>query len=125
MTRLLTIALTLCAVLAQGQDKEYVTKIVSHYSEHDSANQELYRNDDGSEIEILGGFDNVGCPQETIVKINTPKPLTLDSLVVLWDEYKAECDSLNTAWERNNEWWVRKIVCMDGFMDFIRRKAGE
>ncbi len=70
-----------------------------------------------------------------------PEPLTIDSLVVLWDEYKAECHA-DSGWMKfqslakcrelgytvDDCGWHIKIyrkADFDGFADFIRRKAGE
>jgi hypothetical protein len=70
-----------------------------------------------------------------------PKPLTLDSLVVLWDEYKSWCDS-DSGWIKFQSlakcrelgytvedcgWHIKiyRKADIEGFMDFIRRKAGE
>jgi hypothetical protein len=69
------------------------------------------------------------------------KPLTLDSLVVLWDEYKSWCDS-DSGWIKFQSlakcrelgytvedcgWHIKiyRKADIEGFMHFIRRKAGE
>ncbi len=80
--------------------------------------------------------------------LKTIKPLTLDSIVVLWDEYKAECyadstvalgwpygvaiidvgDSLCTKFVIKRDtlrYKHRPVNGFEGFMSFIRRKAGE
>jgi hypothetical protein len=215
MTRLL-IALTLCAALVQGQDKECVTKIVSHYSACDSVERQesqragspldtntgllitgsLYRlfnsttfNGGGGKsltitytkdsLLVSGGLDPneaaktflrfIGVryifildslrneievlQQEAICRDTnkvlytfydtetmTPKeikPLTLDFLVVLMDQYEAECraDSFQVADYPKGIGpttlaiyyfrWEHMEPTLKGFRDFIRRKVGK
>lgn len=64
-------------------------------------------------------------PYEAYIKFQ-PKPLTLDSLVVLWDEYEKEVhesDVYGMTAECDSAVVFRFEPTFSGFMDFLRRKA--